>query len=318
MGSMKTQLKSFLFIFTVFFSVFLSLSVPVKKAHAIENSSISISHSIIELEGEQKTKPISIRNEAGINQTIEVEIKQALVSDQKDGTVIIKDINRNSDYNNIYQDIEILLDGEQVKEFSLSSNEEKKLSVEYNTESKTIKKDYYFLILFTTKNHQNISISSSSSEIGVGVLLLLSPESSSLSIELDILDLGFINFITPSKLKLLALNKAAKYEKISTTLSIKNLSGKVVNAIQFPSQFVFANSEKYLISQNQDSSSSISIQGKLFGLYRVEVEMITSRGTIVKKDQLFLVVPFLWSIIISAGVLVFLRLYLRVKKTSRK
>lgn len=260
---------------------------------------------------------ILIKNGSDSSVTLSIALKPFTAQDTS-GTVrylTAKDVFPGVD-TQIYNKIQILEDGQPVNQITLGPQQQKTLMLKIGLPKDEPPSDYYFSIIFKSKDIKEDQAGAQiAGGIASNVLLSIGPKGTTQ---------GFLDFfyapwfVTTGPIPFtVTLHNLSKHFIIPRgEIIIKNMFGQIVGDVNLLSVNVLANSSRNLIdSSKQDDTHAVWNEKFLFGPYKATLIIALSpEGPIIRRSIYFLAIPIEYLIGAFVVILVGWVVTARVKK----
>lgn len=256
--------------------------------------------------------PISIENLGSQPMEMNILLKPFEPSDQENGQ--IRYLNSTpKEYNEIFDRIRILDQGNMINSLALGPKQKKDLRLNINIPRETKPFDYYFSVVFVSKE-SSLSERTSTQNLGgiaVNVLLSTGKEAKGAIQEFSaplFVEKGPVPFTVRVK------NTGNHYFTPQGEIVIKNLLGQTVGKIQLQPVNVLAKSVRLIPSTNE-SDKSLWEEKFVIGPYIASLNLkISDNAPALERKIAFIAFPGYAILMGILGITTLLYLYSRVKK----
>lgn len=322
------------FMIFIILSVFLSFA---STAHAQENNfSLGIIPPVIEI---QATSPariesiITLQNLADTPRNLDIIFKSFKPSGRSDGTLTYLASNGIEGPDPlILQKVKVFDETGPIDQLTLNPLESKDLKLVIELDKSSPNGDYYFSPIFVSKQTENKESSSSQLPGGIGTNVILTVgERGATSGSIEEFGAPLFKSTGPVPITLLVSNNSNHFITPTGRISIKDMFGKNVAEIPLLSQYILANSTRYLVDAQQASPSAeflttiSSLSRKhnviiwpekfLFGFYTVTAHLrLTPESPMFERTTTFFAIPIYLVFAISFFIFLVLGVWFKVKK----
>ncbi len=308
-----------IFIITIFYFLFND------QAHA-ETFDIGVYPPIIQINAIPPISvrtPFAVQNFSDQTQNLSIQIHPFLPSNSNNGSInILWNQEISGPDNDIDRKIELIDDQNKViTQLTLAPKQQKKLFIHVGLPKDEPPFDYYFTIIFVSKDslrNQNTS-SLLQGAVGMNVLLSVGPYKNPTGY-LEKFSAPLIVGHGPIPIKVLVNNTNSFFINPKGNLVIYDMFNQIIGKVNLLSVNVLGNSKRYLPDDKSGSlNSAIWNQKALFGFYRIRLSLLlTPNGPLFEKNIYFLALP--WQAIF--GIIIFCGLgtvtFLAVREKLRK
>lgn len=231
-------------------------------------------------------------------------------------------------YQIVQSRIQVIDNGQKVDSITLDPLEKRDLTLNINTEKGDPPGDFYYALTFISKGIELSQTSTSQIPGGVAtnVLLSIGPKTQSTA---DIEDFSTKSFFEsgPVPFHLLVKNTSSHLIAPVGKITITNMLGKEVGSSEVLSQYILADSKRYLVdkdsinhetSKTNNAPTVIWPEKFLLGAYTAKVTLkLDDTGVTVTKSISFFAFPTYLYFIIFAVLFIGISIYIRVKKRLR-
>lgn len=309
-------------IFLLFISLFTFtlLLLPLDKSEA-SDFSVGIYPPIIQIDATPPTglkQDITLKNLSDTTITLQVVFKPFTASPENNGQV--QYLSKNDIFGadpNIFDKIQILDGDEPITDITLSPKQQKTLTLRIGLPKDEPPSDYYFSILFTSKDAVNGTKNGTSLIGGIAsnVLLSIGPKSKTTGI-LEEFSAPWFFTRGPIPFTVLLHNISGHFIVPKGEILIKNMFNQLIGKVDLLPVNILEDTRRYI-----PDSSGVSFtkaywnEGFLLGLYRANLIIsLSPEGPIFRKTIYFFALPLPYIIgIILASVLI-VTIILRVRK----
>ncbi|MDE2025825.1 MAG: DUF916 domain-containing protein [Patescibacteria group bacterium] len=297
---------------------------------AAQQVSLGVYPPIIQIDA---TPPTSIKTTLTIQNTgndpvdLDILLKPFSASEASNGSVAYLPDNNNlgGEDPQIKQRIQILDNDHEVSSLSLAPQQQKTLTIHIGLPEDEPPSDYYFSIVFLSKNDTPNTGSAAVSTGGIAsnILLSIGPQGKANGFIKDFSGPVFVDH-GPLSFSLLLHNDSPFFIVPKGNLVIKNMFGQIVGRLKFLPVNILARSDRYIPDDTSNSQTKLVWPEKaLVGPYSVTITTtLTDQGPLFSKTIYFFAIPveFIVGLIlmILIGVTIFLRIKyrLRLKQSS--
>ncbi len=235
----------------------------------------------------------------------------------------------------LFEKVQIIDGDTAVDTVNIDARQEKTLTFLLDIDKETSFGDYYFSVIFVSKNKNQPSNSSADTPSGVGtnVLLSIGPKGKTRG-SVDSFTSPF--FVTGGPIKFdLALNNDSDHFILPTgAVIVQNIFGQRVGKVDLLPQYLLAHSTRYLRHRPESSASSQFIEKIdrqvgtpyvlwpekfLLGIYSATATIaLSDNGPVITSTTYFIALPVPFIVFASIVVFVIAGIYLRVTKKLSK
>lgn len=296
---------------TLIIILFLALHINTPSAHAQELS-LGIYPPILQIEANPPAKvstPINLQNQSNRPVDLVIKLKMFRPSDSEDGSPVYLSDEEQSKFK-IFEKIKILEDKKEIKSISISPEQSRDLTVSIDLPKDQERGDYYFSILFISKD--NINLDSTSSQaiggIGANVLLSVGPKGATTGNVVEFSS-SFFKSRGPSEFKLRVYNGSDHFITPQGTVSIKNIFGQTVGDLELKPLNILSKSTRQLNDKKSTGNTIIWPEKFLLGVYAADLTVtLSDQGPLLRKKITFVALPIeiLSGLILAAVFALFL------------
>ena len=311
-------------VFTSLITLGILTYVGVFPVHA-QQVSLGVYPPIIQIDA---TPPTSIKTTVTVQNLspdpvdVDILLKPFKAAEDSNGTVsYLQDTNSLGGADPlIKQKIQILDNDHAVSSLSLAPQQQKTLTIHIGLQADEPPSDYYFSIVFMSKNDvPNIgSAAVSTGGIATNVLLSIGPKTKASGFIKDFTGPLFVDH-GPINFSLLLHNDSPFFIVPQGTVVIKNMFGQIIGKLKFLPVNVLAHSDRLIPDDTSGSQTQLVWPEKaVFGPYSVTLTTaLTDQGPLFSKTIYFFAIPVQFIIglilVILIGVTIFLRIKYRLK-----
>lgn len=283
----------------------LLFALPIGKANA-QVASLRVSPSSLQIKAVTPTEitaPIIVENKSDYPVDLKIEFRQFQASDRADGQ--IEYLGHNS--SPIFSKIQLTDPEKSINQLTLGPKQKKDLFIRISLNSEEKAMDHYFSIVFISTQAESQPVDASSGQhsvtkinsgVAMNILLSILPKSAEQTTNTIPQNVSIEEFSAPSFIEkgpisfnVKLQNKASNYVTPKGTIYVKNMFGQLIGKIDLQQSNILANSSRYLSTQNQPSTSSLSeVEGHnrtalwpesfLLGFYEATLRIDTAPGTV--------------------------------------
>lgn len=304
-------------LFIILYSLFF---IQRSSAQDSPEFSLGIFPPVIEITADPPAQPetqITIQNLSENEQDLSMEFKSFRLSLEGNGriehlsTPLIREMLK------VYDDKGVPIEGLKLAPF-----EEKQLTLKIDIERGAPRGDYYFSIIFLSKNESQTDQSTIQSSGGIGTNIILSigkigpTKGEIIKYEAPLFVMG-----GPVPFTLLIRNNSDHYITPRGRITIKNVLGQDVGRIDLKSAYILSNSERYMESLDATASARVADnqlswgERFLLGIYTARASIkLSDNGPEFDKTITFFAIPIYMLFATSFFTFILLGIYLRVKR----
>lgn len=301
-------------------------SIFVSKAQAQELS-LGIFPPIIQIEATAPTSiktKIAISNDSDTPVYLSIQVRPFKESDDNNGHVQFMDEKDGFPGNDplIYQKMEILDNtGQSINEITLSPKQEKQLILHIALPQGEPSGDYYFTILFISKDQLTDQNNTSHviGGIGTNVLLSVGPKAPANGV---LADFSAPFFLThgPVPFSVLIGNTSDHFIVPTGNIVVTNMYKQTIGNIKLLPVNVLAKSQRYIPDNSGNSDTEAIWKEKvLFGIYSAKLTILLSQeGPLFERTIYFVVIPIQGFVYIAIALSVIIFIIIRLRKRLRR
>lgn len=295
----KINSKTFYFLLVFLSFEFLFLNLDKAEASAL---SLSLDPPIIEINAippSNKTSDLKIKNLSDNQTTLQIQIKPFKAKSEGGQPEYL-----NLEDFPILNNVKILENEVPVENIVLAPAQEKNLTLDINIPKDINISDYYFSIIFISKNSLSPTSTSSLNQIGIASNVLLSvgpPETPKAILEEFSSDTLFAKGPVPFAIKI--KNQGNHFIKSKGQIIIKNMFGQSIGRIDLPAMNILSNSSRIIPNTSWRESF-------LLGFYTATLSLsLSDSGPILIKSIRFFAFPLESAlvIVIAAAIITVIR-----------
>lgn len=302
------------------------------KVWAEDGTSLSIYPPVIEIQTTPPSSPsIPITLQNNLENDVSLAIKLIpFKTDNITGELLLNPEGINEGMYKYYADkIQFLVDGKKTDTLSLQPLEYKDVTLSVNLEKGDPPGDYYFSIVFLNSGSTPGNTSTAQIPTGIGTNLLLSigPKKPSIGV-ISEFTTSFFKAKGPVEFNLKLHNASDHLVEPTGQITIHNMLGQTVGAINILPQYLLAKSDRYLVDSLQASPSAdlaatlgtktpfaLWPEKFLFGIYKATAKIrLDDNSQPMTRDVYFVAFPLYFFFIITIALFVGISIYLRVKR----
>ncbi len=335
------QLKK-LIIFSTQIVVLLVLASKLELAQKAmaQEVSLGIYPPIMQIDSTPPSEPkadVFLENNTESSVDLNIVIKPFSASPSKDGQLQIEDTFSNFPDPLFANRIKILDEGEAVKSITLAPKQGKKLQLSLQIPSNEEKGDYYFSVLFVSKNNNSNLANSSlaTAAIAMNVLLTVGPKGPTEGYIKEF-STPFLKDSGPVPFTINVVNKSDHFINPQGRIVIKNMFNQVIGKVDLLPVNILSNSERLipdLKQQNPDTKEYAAIRDLLesnanpvaiwpekflLGPYTATLTVnLGDKSTILSRSITFFAFPINYLIGIILLVIILIFILVRIRKYNK-
>lgn len=296
-----------------------------------QGQSLSIYPPVLEVQATPPSSPVVpliIQNNNNEDITLRIELIPIKQSGLNGDIQLVPELINEGFYPYYRNKIQFLVDDRKVDSLILSPLETKEVNVNINLTEGDPPGDYYYSIVFISGSsfQDETSLSQLPAGIASNLLLSIGPKKPAGG--------GIVEFDTstfknsgPVDFSLKLHNASKHLIAPSGSVSVYNLFGQKVGSIDLLSQYILANSDRYLVDEIQSSPSALLTNSFnsapkviwsekfLLGFYTAEAKvLLEENGHILSSKTYFFAFPLYLFFPLVILIFIALSIYLRVKK----
>ncbi|MBI4096557.1 MAG: hypothetical protein HY425_02445 [Candidatus Levybacteria bacterium] len=261
--------------------------------------SLGVDPPIIEINAippSNKTRDLTIKNLSNNEVTLQIQIKPFKAKGENNGIEYL-----NPEDFPILKNIQILDNQVPADNITLEPSQEKKLTLSINISKDINASDYYFLIIFISKNNLTPTSNTSLNQLGIASNILLSVgNSESPNAVLEEFSSGMFFEKGPVPFAVRLRNKGNHFIKPKGEIAIKNMFGQHIGNIDLLQTNILSNSTRTI-------SGALWKEDFLLGYYTATLNLsLSDDGPVIVKSVRFFTFPFGTAIMIAAIVILLL------------
>lgn len=307
----------FLFLLLILFSL------KPGEAHA-DTLALGITPTIFQITANAPSEidaPMTILNQSNQSTALDIQIQPFQAAETDNGLTQPIPFNQITGADpNLLKKIEIRDGSESINMITLAPQQKKELTLHISLPVGEPPSDYYFSILYVSKNilTNQSSVSSISEGIATNVLLSIGPQDKTKG-TLDNFSTPFFQQKGPVSFKVKVTNQSKHFVVPRGTITITNMFGQTTGVVNLAQMNVLSQSSRYIADDRSgNKTQAIWTERVLFGLYKATITIaLSSDGPIFQKDIYFLAIPATAIIWIFILILILLIIIERVQKKMR-
>lgn len=275
--------------------------------------------------------PFTITNQTDQSVKLTIELKPFVPSENEDGqiTYLSEKEASTSGYLSFLKQVQIVNKNVAIDSIELGPEQKKKLLLRINLPEGVPPADYYFSIIFTTKEKattQNAEETSIKFRGGIAsnVLLSVNPEKRHNAV-IEAFDTDFYHQHGPISFTLRVNNPDKHMISPKGVMLITNMFGQTIGRIEIPETNVLAGSTRALVYTPKNKTKDIKNDQKdpsvlwnekvLLGYYRAQLSLaISESGPVYTRTIDFIVIPMKILLSTLLSLMIILLIILRIKK----
>lgn len=320
---MRTLINHKTILITLFLSIYLLLGNLTTKAYA--NFDVSVFPPIVQLEVTPPTSldtPITIQNSSDTAVDLQVQLRS--FTPQQNGQVVLQPENAQIIGNDplIFQKVQIRDGDQSIDNITLAPQQQKQLTLHVYLNKDEPSGDYYFSIVFVSKNNE-INQKNDSDVIGgiaTHVILSIGPLSKT-SGAIETYSAPWFVQSGPLPITLLLANTSDHFITPKGNIIISNMFGQAVGRIQLLPVNILSRSSRYIPDNNGSLSTNTIIWNEhfLLGIYQAKLSIILSdQGPIFERSIYFFAIPWQLGIGFTIATSILLLIFLRIRRRIKK
>jgi len=311
-------------LFSVVFLMFTAI-IPGFIPASAQELSLKVDPPIMQIAAEAPTSikaPLSIENTSDNPIDLSIMLKPFHSSSQKNGQIQFLEGNQTiGEDPNIFDKMQIYDGTSSIDSLTLAPRQKKDLILHIGLPKDEPPSDYYFTILFISKNPEltNQTGETTQGGIGINVLLSIGPTGNATGL-LNQFSAPWLIEEGPVHFTILVENTSNFFIVPRGNIIIKNLFGQIVGKVQLLPVNILSRSQRFL---PDDSSGSLTTavwpEKVLFGLYQATITVaLSSQGPLFTRSIYFFAMPIqaIIGIVITCIIAAFV--YVRLKEKLKE
>lgn len=320
--------------FTLLF-LLLSNSSLLAQTNEKDAFSLQIYPPITEITANVGTQPessIQIRNTGENTANLDIQFKVLKASQEGNGKIEYLD-EASPAQNILFKNIKILDKDQEITSLELKPLEARNLKLKITLNENIEPGDYYFSIIFISKDINDTQKSSVSIPGGISTNIILAVDNKE-AIKAEILEFSAPWIMTsgPVPITLLLKNDGKRLFKPSGTITIRDMFGKNVARIELLPDIVLSGAKRYIRDIKQATPSADNVLNNrsltnpaivwpekfLFGLYTINLDVKTSETEpSFQRTISFIAVPVFFIFTVSLVIFIILGILIRARKEAK-